>query len=155
MKVDGTVAEYPCELVLRDSRVVVIRYRFSGPDEFRTPVPIPRGSNSLGVYWWRRPYGVYRMRAPDGTWLADRLEAVGGIEFDGSVLVVRDLILDWWLLPDGRRIEEDRDEFEEAVRRGLLTPQMISMAMRAERAARRPRRLRAELARLERAVAAI
>ncbi len=153
LKVDDTCAEYRCELLHRDSRLVVIRFRFAGTNEFRTPVPIPAGSVSLGFYWWRRPYGVYRMRTAAGSWLADRLEAVADVRFDGDVLLVRDLILDWWFLPDGRCLEEDRQEFDEAVRRGLLAPRLVAMAQRAERVARRPERLRKELARLERVLA--
>jgi predicted RNA-binding protein associated with RNAse of E/G family len=83
-------------------------------------VVIPAGSISDGYFWPRRPYNVYRMKRADGVVIAHRFDAVKGVRFDGAVVSYEDLVLDWWVLPGGELIEEDRDEFESGLADGSI-----------------------------------
>lgn len=127
--------EYGCTLV-HDAwpRLAVIRFALpEGGGAFDTPVPVPPGSISDGYFWGRRPYNLYRMLGPEGEILAHRFDAVTGVTLEGDVLSYRDLALDWWVLPGGRVIEEDRDELAAFVAAGMLSKRD---GARAEQAAR-------------------
>jgi predicted RNA-binding protein associated with RNAse of E/G family len=133
-KFDGTVHEYDTPLVHRDGRVAIVKFvmtRAGGPP--RLPVTVPAGSLSYGYFWPRRPYNVYRMLTPDQVLLGHRFDAVADVRFSADGVDYLDLILDWWAHPDGTLIEEDRDEFDEAVSAGKLSPAQVA---RAEEAAR-------------------
>lgn len=128
-KPDGTLREYPCTLAFAEPGLVVVRYRLSGEGGFATPVPFPPGSTSDGYFWAGRHYNVYRVRAPGGTLLAHRVDAVDDVRIALDTIDYRDLVLDWWLLPGGLVLAEDAEELEEAVAAGLLTATEHSTAL--------------------------
>lgn len=122
LKPGGEVREYRCELAHADEGLVVVRFDMAaGGDAFQPPFAIPRGSWSLGFFWKRRPFNLYRMRGPEGSVLGHRMDALTDVRFGVGEVVYRDLALDWWVLPDGTLIEEDRDEFDELVASGVLS----------------------------------
>ena len=101
-KADGSVHDYETELVYRDGRVVIVRFRMTaGGGPPRLPISVPAGSVSYGYFWARRPYNLYRMLDPEGRVLAHRFDAVSEVRFETDGLEYRDLALDWWVLPDG------------------------------------------------------
>lgn len=127
--------EYDCTLV-HDAwpRLAVIRFDLpEGGSAFATPVDVPPGSVSDGYFWRRRPYNLYRMYGPDGNVLVHRFDAVTDVRLEGDVLSYRDLVLDWWVLPGGRVVEEDREELAGLVAAGVLSERDRA---RAEEAAR-------------------
>jgi len=133
-KLDGTVHEYETELVHRDGRVVIVRFhmtRGGGPP--RLPVEVPAGSVSYGYFWARRPYNLYRWLDPQGKVIAHRFDAVADVRFGDDSLDYRDLVLDWWVLPDDTLLEEDRDELEEAIAAGAIAPADVARANEAAR----------------------
>jgi len=71
-----------------------------------------------------QPWDVARIYRPDGTFMgyyADVTEPIGWSGDDPDTLQpIVDLFLDVWIAPDGRAYVLDRDEFEEAVRRGVI-----------------------------------
>jgi Protein of unknown function (DUF402) len=144
-KPDGSVREYATTLVHQAPALLVVRFELPmGGSAFGTPVTIPPGSVSFGFFWPARPYSVYRFQGPAGEVVAHRVDAVTGVRFRGATVSYRDLALDWWVLPDGRVIEEDRDEFEALA--PAWPPGARAAAARAERAiAHRWRTIRAEL----------
>lgn len=120
-KSDGTVHEYPTEMVHRDGRVVIVLFRMTeGGGPPRLPVTVPAGSVSLGYFWGRRPYNLYRMLDPAGRVIAHRFDAVTDVRIGAESVDYRDLALDWWALPNEMLIEEDRDEFEAALLSGEI-----------------------------------
>lgn len=134
LKPDGTAREYECELAWLDGRVAVVRFELPvGGGAFGTPVEVPPGSHSWGYFWARRPYNAYRMVGPGGAVLAHRFDAVTDVRLGREVISYRDLVLDWWVLPDGEIIEEDREEFEALLAARTLPP---ADAARAQEAAR-------------------
>ena len=119
IKPDGTVREYPVELLHASAAVVVVRFRMTrGGTQAAGRIVIPEGSISDGYFWLRRPYNMYRMKRADGTIIAHRFDAVRSVAFDGAVISYGDLVLDWWALPDGELIAEDREEYEAALAAG-------------------------------------
>ena len=121
-KADGSAHDYKTELVYRDGRVVIVRFRMSGgTGAWGLPIEVPPGSISYGYFWARRPYNLYRMLSPEGRVLAHRFDAITDVRFNEGGLEYRDLELDWWVLPDGTLIEVDRDELEAALAAGQLS----------------------------------
>ena len=151
-KADGTVLDYETELVHRDGQVVIVRFHVTkGAGPPRLPIEVPAGSVSYGYFWPRRPFSMYRWLAPDGKLLAHRFDAVTDVRVSPDGVEYRDLLLDWWAFPDGTLVEEDREELEEALAAGTISP---AHAEKAEEAARqvfsRYRHIIDEVERLER-----
>ena len=133
-KLDGSIHDYDTELVHRDGRVAIVRFhmtRGGGPP--RLPVVVPAGSVSYGFFWARRPYNLYRWLDPEGNVIAHRLDAVTDVRFGEDGLEYRDLVLDWWVLPDDTLLEEDRNELEEAIATGAISPEDAERANEAAR----------------------
>ena len=105
--------------------------RGGGPP--RLPVEVPAGSVSYGYFWARRPYNLYRWLDPQGKVIAHRFDAVADVRFGEDGLDYRDLILDWWALPDDTLLEEDRDELEDAIAAGAIAPADVARANEAAR----------------------
>lgn len=123
LKPGGDVREYSCTLIAQEPGLAVVEFRMpEGGQAFHAPIHIPPGSVSHGFFWLRRPYNLYRMRTPAGDLVAHRFDAVTGVRFDDDAISYRDLVLDWWVDRDDVIIEEDRDELEQLVAAGLVSP---------------------------------
>jgi predicted RNA-binding protein associated with RNAse of E/G family len=152
-KPDGTMREYGCTLVRLTPGLAVIEFVMAaqGGSIFGTPIEVPPGSISHGYFWKRRPYNLYRIRRADGSLIAHRFDAVTDVRLSADAVEYRDLILDWWVLPDDTLIEEDRDEFDELLAAGKIAPADIAKAHEAERAVySRYRHIIDDVVRLER-----
>ena len=135
VKPGGAVHEYETELLRRTAGAVVARFmmtRGGGPPRF--PVEVPAGSVSYGFFWAKRPYSLYRWVDAGGRVIAHRFDAVTAVEISDAGVTYRDLALDWWALPDGRLIEDDRDELEALVAEGTMTAREAALAEEAARA---------------------
>ena len=93
-----------------------------GGEVFKCQSPSRQARSRKRWFWPARNYNLYRMRGPDGAPLAHRFDAVSAVVIEDDAVTYRDLALDWWVTADGALIEEDRDEFDELVREGRLTP---------------------------------
>jgi predicted RNA-binding protein associated with RNAse of E/G family len=132
IKPDGTVREYPCRLVHMEPGFAVIRYTIQhGGSIFGTPIEVPPDTISFGYFWKRRPYSIYRMKGPAGQIIAHRFDASTVVAIEPAAITYRDLVLDWWITPDGTIIEEDLDEFEAMVADNRMTPRDHRLAMEA------------------------
>ncbi len=134
VKPDGTELAYETSLVHRDQGLVIVCFlmrKGGGPP--RLPVVVPPGSVSYGYFWARRPYNVYRWLNPDGALIAHRFDAVTGVRITAEEVRYRDLALDWWALPDGTLIEEDRDELDALALSGVLAAKDLDRANEAAR----------------------
>jgi predicted RNA-binding protein associated with RNAse of E/G family len=133
-KPGGKVLEYEVDLVHRSASVAIVRFEMKqGGGPPRLPIEVPAGSVSYGYFWPRRPYSLYRWISPEGDVVAHRFDAVTDVRMTESEVAYRDLVLDWWVFPDDTLIEEDRDELEELLASGTITP---AEAARANEAAR-------------------
>jgi predicted RNA-binding protein associated with RNAse of E/G family len=126
---DGSVREYHCQLAASRRGLTVIRFDMpQGASVFGAPVDIPPGSVSYGWFWARKPYSLYRMFGPDGALLAHRFDAVASVRLGDDAVEYRDLVLDWWVLPDDTIVEEDRDELDALAAKGVLSPGDVAAA---------------------------
>lgn len=122
VKPGGEVREYELTLVIRRPGLLVARFPLvAGASSPHLAADIPPGSCSDGYFWARRPYVLYRFRGPDAAPIAHRLDAVSSVHLGDSTVTYRDLVLDWWVLPDGRLVEEDGDELEALLESGVLS----------------------------------
>lgn len=134
-KADGSVREYRCTLAWQARGLAVVRFPMErGGSVFGTPVSIPPGSVSFGFFWQGRPYNLYRMLDRNGQTLAHRFDAVANVRIGRDGVSYRDLVLDWWVLPDDTVLEEDRSEFDQMVADGTLSPEDREQANEAARA---------------------
>jgi hypothetical protein len=134
VKPGGAELAYETDLVHRDRTLVIVRFRMlQGGGPPRLPVEVPAGSVSYGYFWARRPYNVYRWLRADGTLIAHRFDAVTEVRIAQDSVRYRDLALDWWALPDGTLIEEDRDELEALAASGALSAADVERANAAAR----------------------
>jgi len=155
VKPDGSAHEYALAPVARFRHLVVGRFALpmGAPAGPRIPFGLPPGSCSDGYFWSRRPYLVYRFRGPDGAAIGHRADAVANVRLGRTTVTYRDLALDWWMLPGGEVLEEDRDELEQLVASGRLSPTDAARAERARRAiVGRWAEIAAEIAAIERLV---
>jgi hypothetical protein len=121
VKIDGTVREYRCTRAHAEPGLVVVRFPMRGGGLVPgTAVYVPPGSVSLGFFWSAKPYNLYRMIDREGQPFAHRFDAVADLNIGPHELSYRDLVVDWWALPDGTLIEEDREEYDELVRDGMI-----------------------------------
>jgi protein associated with RNAse G/E len=111
---------------------MVVRFRMEkGGAIFGTPIEVPPGSVSYGYFWANRLYNLYRMFRPDGSLIAHRFDAVADVRLLEGAVDYRDLVLDWWVLPDDTIIEEDREELDALADTGVLGPEDVARANRA------------------------
>lgn len=131
---DGRVQRFDCDLLAISHTQAVIRFRIARPSSFNTPLTVPAGSTSIGVFWASRPVSVYRFLDADGKPFAGRFDAVDEVSIKAGEVSFLDLILDWWVIEDDVLLEEDREDFDAAREAGQLTPRQLQ---RADEAARR------------------
>jgi predicted RNA-binding protein associated with RNAse of E/G family len=81
------------------------------------------------LYFFNEPFNLLEFRATDGSLLghySDIGEPV--IQLSPAEFQMTDLFLDLWLLPDGRLLELDWDEFEEAIEKKVITTAQADLA---------------------------
>ena len=117
---DGRVERFPCELVHRERRVVVVRYRHER-ERVAGGYRLPVGGVTYGFVWPARSYVLYRFVGPDGVRIADRFDVVERVAATAMEVRYTDLLLDMWVDPSGGVRTEDEEEVAEFARRGLLT----------------------------------
>lgn len=86
------------------------------------------------TYFFREPFNLLEFRRADGSLLgyySDIGEPV--IQLTEGLFQMTDLFLDVWLSPDGRLLELDWDEFEEAIKGQVISPAQADLAREAMR----------------------
>lgn len=118
---DGAERVYECEALSVTPRLAIVRFVFSDPLN-AGGVTFPVGAFTVGFFWRTRTYNLYHMLAASGSVIADRFDVVDRVRIRPDGVRYDDLLLDFWLYPDGRLREEDADEVAAAVSNGLLSP---------------------------------
>ena len=130
LKANGILKSYQCNLVYQHNNLRVISFVMpTGNTGFKTPILIPEGTISYGYFWLQRPYNIYRMKQNDKV-IAHRFDAISDLYYTNDSVYYRDLILDWWLTPNGELIEEDRKELQNMLKTKQIT---LNDAAKAER----------------------
>jgi hypothetical protein len=125
-RLDGSEERFDCELLHRTDGVVVV--------SFRLPSAIgdlPKGSTTLGWFWARRPYNLYRFLAKDGDVLRHRFDVVDGVRIGEDRVEYLDLIVDVLVSPTGEVAIEDEDELRAAAKRGRVDAGRLDAIERA------------------------
>jgi len=84
------------------------------------------------TYFFDKPFNLLEFRNPEGVLLgyySDIGEPL--IQLAEGNFQMTDLFLDIWLFPDGRLLELDWDEFDDAVQRQIITPAQADLARTA------------------------
>ena len=81
------------------------------------------------VYFFNEPFNLLEFRELDGT-LLGHYSDIGehAIRISDNEIQMTDLYLDIWLFPDGRLLELDWDEFEEAIEKQVITSAQAELA---------------------------
>lgn len=120
---EGTAQEWVHDLVHRDEEVIVSAFDFTleEPISVAGEVVIRDGHRGILFEFVRKNVEVVAVLTPEGRLTGYYVNVNSPPEpFDGGYAVV-DWELDVWVSPDGRRCWVlDEDEYEEAVRAGVL-----------------------------------
>jgi len=84
------------------------------------------------VYFFTEPFNLLEFRELNGT-LLGHYSDIGepAIHISDSEIQMTDLYLDIWLYPDGRLLELDWDEFDEAIEKQVISPSQANLAREA------------------------
>ena len=94
--------------------------------------PNQRVGTIAKVYFFAEPFNLLEFRELDGT-LLGHYSDIGepAIRISENEIQMTDLFLDIWLYPDGRLLELDWDEFEEAIEKQVISPSQADLAREA------------------------
>ena len=125
-RLDGTEERFECTPLHVTEDVAIV--------EFRIPVAVgdvPKGSNTIGWFWRRRPYNLYRFVAKDGHPLLHRFDVVDEVRIAENEVEYLDLIVDVLVSPTGEITIEDEDDLKRAAKRGAIDDQRLTAIERA------------------------
>src|SRR3954451_24647830 len=114
-RLDGSEERFDCELLHLTEDVAVV--------SFRIPVSVgavPKGTNTIGWFWRRRPYNLYRFVDGNGDALLHRFDVLDEVRISTDGVEYLDLIIDVLVSPTGEVTIEDEDELKAAAKRGLV-----------------------------------
>jgi predicted RNA-binding protein associated with RNAse of E/G family len=80
-------------------------------------------------HFYQQWFDVIAFYGLDNRLLGYYSDVVTPLEKTDGEYFLYDLVLDLWIYPDGKLVELDWDELEDAVQRGLLTPQQQQKAV--------------------------
>jgi hypothetical protein len=118
---DGREERFECEPVHVTDDVAVARFRIPA-----AVGPVPKGSITLGFFWRRRNYNLYRFLGRDGDVLLHRFDVVDEVEIDEHMVTYTDLYIDVLVSPTGEVTIEDEDELRRAARRGQIDERQVT-----------------------------
>ena len=84
------------------------------------------------TYFFAEPFNILEFRGVHGE-LLGHYSDIGEptIKLDSGLFQMTDLFLDIWLFPDGRLLELDWDEFEEALQKQVISTSQADLARKA------------------------
>ena len=125
-RLDRTEQRFRCEALHVTEDLAVV--------SFKLPArvgDIPKGTTTLGWFWRRRSYNLYRFLDKDGEVLLHRFDVLDEVEIDDDAVSYLDLIVDVVVSPTGEVTIEDEDELRSAARKGRLDDQRLEAIERA------------------------
>jgi predicted RNA-binding protein associated with RNAse of E/G family len=108
------VTRYPGEVLLPTGSKIVLKTYFAGNDIDVGGLALCNGDRLHETFYFQRWYNIFEVYDGDAGQVKGWYCNVGyPAEMDGNILSYRDLALDLVVLPDGRQIVLDEDEFED------------------------------------------
>lgn len=92
--------------------------------------PHQRPHTIYKVYHFHEWFNVLEFRDQTGTLIGYYSDIATPLEPFGEDFAMTDLFLDIWVYPNGRLLELDWDEFEQAIQQQLITPAQAEMAQK-------------------------
>jgi predicted RNA-binding protein associated with RNAse of E/G family len=83
-------------------------------------------------FWIDRSYVVYKLSSPAGKLYGDRIDSAEAISITENLIEWRDLVLDFWISPDGVFSVLDEDELQEAIQNKLITDSQVNTVRATE-----------------------
>lgn len=84
------------------------------------------------TYFFTEPFNLLEFHDLDGNLLGHYSDiGTPAVQLTADTYQMTDLYLDIWLFPDGRLLELDWDEFEEALQKGILSAEQAEFAKTA------------------------
>jgi Protein of unknown function (DUF402) len=127
-RLDGTEERFECEPLLVTEDLAAVSFT-----NLKAVGGFPRGSTTLGFFWRRRNYDLYRISSPDGELLAHRFDVVDEVRIEPDRVEYLDLLLDVRVSPTGDVEIEDEEEVRRAADAGLLDDRRLEAIERALR----------------------
>ena len=124
--VDGREQRFECEqVVVRPGVMAVMRFQLELPLG-----PYPPGTHTLGFFWRRRNYNLYRMDDDDGQLMDHRFDVIEDVTITEDRVEYLDLLLDVRISPTNDITIEDEDEARDAARKGLIDERQVNLIER-------------------------
>jgi len=111
---------FACEVIERTTDSLILRY-WSAVEGRMSDIAIPAGSTTVGFYWQKRGFVLWRMYAAEGTLLGSLFHICRDTTISETQVSYLDLILDIWISPDGTVRILDEDELAACRASGLLS----------------------------------
>jgi predicted RNA-binding protein associated with RNAse of E/G family len=119
---EGFVSDDGVRVITRTRLTHLQAERFSRGWWMKGRIPIGKRIYWVAKYlFYAEWFDVVQFRALDGELLGTYCDICTPVERCGDGYHLIDLFLDLWIYPDGRLLELDWDEFEDACRQGLLS----------------------------------
>jgi hypothetical protein len=125
-RLDGTEQRFRCEPLHVTEDLAVVSFKLSA-----RVGDIPKGTTTLGWFWRRRSYNLYRFLDNDGEVLLHRFDVLDEVEIDDEAVSYLDLIVDVLVSPTGEVTIEDEGELRAAAKKGRLDEQRLQAIERA------------------------
>lgn len=109
-----------CELALREDGHIVILYRSPSAGRI-ADIDIAPGSTTIGNYWQKEGYVLWRMFAADRSLIGSLFHICANTAIQETCVSYDDLLLDIWITPQGVARVLDEDELADAIKHGLVT----------------------------------
>ncbi|HLC30170.1 MAG TPA: DUF402 domain-containing protein [Dehalococcoidia bacterium] len=115
-RLNGHRQTFFCDLLYRDGEAMILRFQTTA-DPYATVA-----HTTEGYFWQDRNYLVYKMFNQFGELVGHRFDVCRDVRFGPDSVDWTDLILDFFVNPNGELRVLDETEVEEAVQNGGLSP---------------------------------
>ena len=125
-RLDGSEERFPSRPLRVTEDLAVVSFRLPA-----AVGDIPKGTTTLGWFWRRRSYNLYRFLGKSDDVLLHRFDVLDEVEITDDAVSYLDLIVDVLVSPTGEVTIEDEDELRAAAKKGLLDDRRVRAIERA------------------------
>lgn len=121
---NGSQQVFFCDLLYRGEGAMIVRFQ-------TTEDPYAAVARTTEGYFWEgRNYLIYKMFNQFGDLVGHRADVCRDVRFGPDSVDWTDLLLDFFITPQGELRVLDQDEVKEAVARGALSPEDMAILAR-------------------------
>jgi len=123
---------FHCELLHRESGYAVLRYVAEKSGQI-ADISIVPGSTTVAHYWQDRPYVAWRMFDFNKSLIGTLFHICTNVCIREDHLTYDDLLLDIWIMPDGKIRVLDEDELQTCIAAGRISAFELNTIQRAHK----------------------